>query len=165
MLKRAGTKAVNDPLWNTETRPGTGRAPFSLSTKADNSIVNLNTVALSAAVWRGAQNCCLTVKHSISREGSVVEALQQKNEQTATIEITSKGFEPSSLTLKTGVPAKVNFVRKTDETCATEVVIKEYGINRKLPVGETVTIELTPRKGELTFACGMEMFKGKLIVE
>ncbi len=85
--------------------------------------------------------------------------------QTATIEINSKGFEPSSLKLKAGAPAKVTFVRKTDETCAREVVIKEYGINRDLPLNEPVTIEFTPRKGEFTFACGMDMIKGKLIVE
>jgi len=56
-------------------------------------------------------------------------------------------------------------VRKTDETCAKEVVIKDYSINRKLPLNEPVTVEFTPRKGEFAFACGMDMIKGKLIVE
>lgn len=89
----------------------------------------------------------------------------QGGAQTATVEITSKGFEPESLKLKAGAPAKVTFVRKTDETCAKEVVIKDYGIERKLPFNEPVTVEFTPRKGEFTFACGMNMIKGKLIVE
>ena len=92
-------------------------------------------------------------------------ATMQKDTQTATVEITDKGFEPSSLKLKAGVPAKVTFVRKTDETCAKEVVIKEYKINRQLPLNEPVTVEFTPRKGEFTFACGMDMIKGTLIVE
>lgn len=89
----------------------------------------------------------------------------QNGAQTATIEINSKGFDPGSLKLKAGVPAKVTFVRKTDEGCAKEVVIKEYNINRALPLNEPVTVEFTPRKGEFTFACGMNMLKGKLIVE
>ena len=89
----------------------------------------------------------------------------QGDAQTATVEITSKGFEPSSLKLKAGAPAKVTFVRKTDETCAKEVVMKDYGIKRDLPLNELVTVEFTPRKGEFTFACGMNMVKGKLIVE
>jgi plastocyanin domain-containing protein len=89
----------------------------------------------------------------------------QNQAQTATVEVTDKGFEPASLKLKAGVPAKVTFVRKTDATCAKEVVIKEYGINRKLPLNEPVTVEFTPRKGEFTFACGMDMIKGKLIIE
>ena len=89
----------------------------------------------------------------------------QHGAQTATIEINSKGFDPGSLKLKAGLPAKVTFIRKTDEGCAKEVVIKEYNINRALPLNEPVTIEFTPRKGEFTFACGMNMLKGKLIVE
>jgi plastocyanin domain-containing protein len=96
---------------------------------------------------------------------AAARATLQKDTQTATVEITDKGFEPSSLKLKAGVPAKVTFVRKTGETCAKEVVIKEYKINRKLPLNEPVTVEFTPRKGEFTFACGMDMIKGTLIVE
>ena len=92
-------------------------------------------------------------------------AMLQNATQTATVEVTDKGFEPSSLKLKAGEPAKVTFVRKTDATCAKEVVIKEHKINRKLPLNEPVTVEFTPRKGEFTFACGMDMIKGKLIVE
>ncbi|MBL8202688.1 MAG: cupredoxin domain-containing protein [Blastocatellia bacterium] len=92
--------------------------------------------------------------------------LSQPNDgQTATVEINSKGFDPGSLKLKAGVHAKVTFVRKTDEGCAKEIVIKEYNINRALPLNEPVTVEFTPRKGEFTFACGMNMLKGKLIVE
>jgi plastocyanin domain-containing protein len=92
-------------------------------------------------------------------------AAPQDDTQTATVEVTGKGFEPSGLKLKADVPAKVTFVRKTDATCAKEVVIKEYKIERKLPLDEPVTVEFTPRKGEFTFACGMNMIKGKLIVE
>jgi plastocyanin domain-containing protein len=93
------------------------------------------------------------------------KATPQNEAQTATVEVTDKGFEPSSLKLKAGAPAKVTFVRKTDQTCAKEVVIKEYNIDRKIPLNEPVRIEFTPRKGEFTFACGMDMIKGKLIVE
>ena len=85
--------------------------------------------------------------------------------QTATVTITSDGFTPASLKLKAGAPAKVTFTRKTDDTCAKEVVIKDYGINQKLPLNETVTVEFTPRKGEFAFGCGMNMLNGKLIVE
>lgn len=94
-----------------------------------------------------------------------VAATLQDGAQTASVTITDKGFEPASLKLKAGVPAKVSFTRKTDETCAKEVVLKDYGINQKLPLNETVIVEFTPRKGEFAFGCGMNMLKGKLIVE
>jgi plastocyanin len=113
-----------------------------------------------------ARHCRRTFGGGIRhREGGDTMATMQKDTQTATVEITDKGFEPSSLKLKAGVPAKVTFVRKTDETCAKEVVIKECKIERKLPLNEPVTVEFTPRRGEFTFACGMDMIKGKMIVE
>ena len=104
-------------------------------------------------------------KQSGAAPEPAAEATLQNDAQTATDEVTGKGFEPFSLKLKAGAPAKVTFVRKTDETYAKEVVIKEYNIDRKLPLNEPVTVEFTPRKGEFIFACGMDMFKGKLIVE
>jgi plastocyanin len=112
-----------------------------------------------------AQNCCSAMKQPGAAPEAATEATMQNDTQTATVEVTGNGFEPSSLKLKAGAPAKVTFVRKTDETCAKEVVIKEYKINRKLPLNEPVTVEFTPRKGEFAFACGMDMIKGKLIVE
>jgi len=112
-----------------------------------------------------AQNCCVSMRQPGATSGAAAEATLQNDAQTATVEVTDKGFEPSSLKLKAGAPAKVTFVRKTDETCAKEVVIKEYNINRKLPLNEPVTVEFTPHKGEFSFACGMDMIKGKLIVE
>jgi plastocyanin domain-containing protein len=96
---------------------------------------------------------------------ATAEAALQNEAQTATVEVTDNGFEPPSLKLKVGVPAKVTFVRKTGATCVKEVVIKEYKIERKLHLNEPVTVEFTPRKGEFTFACGMDVIKGKLIVE
>src|SRR6266545_5434527 len=135
-------------------------------------------IALSAAAFGAAQNCCaaanccgaaqsccVSMRQPGAASGAAAEATLQNDTQTATVEVTDKGFEPPSLKLKAGAPAKVTFVRKTDATCAKEVVIKEYKIERKLPLNELVTVEFTPRKGEFTFACGMDMIKGKLVVE
>jgi len=119
---------------------------------------------LSVVASSSSRNCC-NAKKNPGHTGQPVQAAQQSGAQTAAIEITSKGFEPNSLKLKADTPAKVTFTRRTDETCAKEVVIKDYGIERKLPLKEPVTVEFTPRKGEFAFACGMNMIKGKLIVE
>ena len=122
-------------------------------------------VTLSAAAFGGSRNYCKAKKSSGQERAQAARVIEQDGAQTATVEVTDKGFEPSSLKLKAGAPAKVTFVRKTDATCAKEVVIKEYNINRKLPLNEPVTVEFTPHKGEFSFACGMDMIKGKLIVE
>ena len=85
--------------------------------------------------------------------------------QTAKVVIGNYGYEPASLRLKRGVPAKVTFLRVSESTCATEVVFAEYGIRRDLPLNQAVTVSFTPRKaGEFAFTCGMNMHRGKLIV-
>lgn len=94
-------------------------------------------------------------------------ATQGKHEsQTAKVAVTEKGFEPSTITLKPNVPARVTFVRETDKTCAKAISIPEYKISRELPLNKAVVVEFTPGKsGEFTFACGMDMLKGKVVVK
>ena len=86
--------------------------------------------------------------------------------QTAKVEITEKGYQPVSVKLRRGVPARVTFLRKTDATCAKEVVLSAYGVRRELPLNKEVIVSFTPKKsGEFTFSCGMNMMRGKLIVQ
>lgn len=86
--------------------------------------------------------------------------------QTVTIKLTKEGYQPENFKLKRDLPARVTFVRETDETCGKEIVIKEYDIKRPLPLNEPVVVEFTPRKaGEFTFACGMNMLRGKILVQ
>lgn len=88
-----------------------------------------------------------------------------KRVQTARIVINENGYSRNSLHLRRGVPARITFVRQTDATCATEIVIPAYGINKSLPLGNAVVVAFTPkRSGEFTFTCGMNMMRGKLII-
>ena len=86
--------------------------------------------------------------------------------QTARVLITDQGYSRTSITLRRGVRTKITFLRQTDATCATEVVISAYGIRRTLPLNTSVAITFTPaRSGEFTFTCGMNMMRGKLVVQ
>jgi len=94
------------------------------------------------------------------------QAQPDKGVQAVKIRLTSKGYEPKSFTLKRDVLARVTFVRETNETCGTEIVIQEYGIRKPLPPNRPVTVEFTPNKaGEFQFACGMGMLRGKIVVQ
>ncbi|MGH9800852.1 MAG: efflux RND transporter periplasmic adaptor subunit [Blastocatellia bacterium] len=85
--------------------------------------------------------------------------------QTVNVALTEKGYRPNSVKLRKDVPARLVFTRKVEGGCGTEVLITDYGIKRELPFNQPVTIEFTPNKtGEVKFACGMDMLKGKLIV-
>ena len=83
--------------------------------------------------------------------------------QTANITVGVTSFEPSRVTLRAGIPARVTFTRTADKTCATEVVFPSLAIRRALPLNQPVVIELTPPSGELTFTCGMNMLRGTLV--
>ena len=82
------------------------------------------------------------------------------------ISVTEDGFVPAKARVAADKPVTLVVTRKTTKTCATELVMKDYGIHRELPLGETVEIQFTPRQaGEVRYACGMDMIAGKLVVE
>lgn len=84
-----------------------------------------------------------------------------------TLSVTEKGYEPTPITLKKDEPVKLVVTRTTDQTCATEVVMKEYNINTPLPLNTPVEIAFTPNKtGTLTYGCAMgQMISGVFMVE
>ena len=86
--------------------------------------------------------------------------------QVVEIAVTGQGFVPAAAKVKAGLPVKLVVTRKTERTCATEIVIKEYGVNRPLPIGEAVEVSFTPKKaGPVRYSCGMDMIAGVLTVE
>ncbi len=82
------------------------------------------------------------------------------------VTVSEAGFEPSSIPVKKGQPVKLAFYRADAKNCGSEVVFPKLNITKKLPVGETVLIEIMPQgAGEIAFACGMGMMKGKILVQ
>jgi thiol-disulfide isomerase/thioredoxin len=85
--------------------------------------------------------------------------------QVVRIEVTADGFQPSRVEVKRGRPVRLLITRKTDQTCATDIVLPTHGLTANLPLGKTVEVRFTPtRPGELTYACSMNMIKGVIIV-
>ena len=76
------------------------------------------------------------------------------------------GYSPDVIVVKQGAPVRLNFYRDETSSCSEQVVFGDFGIAKELPAFKTTPIEFTPEKtGEFTFACGMNMLRGKLIVE
>jgi plastocyanin domain-containing protein len=79
--------------------------------------------------------------------------------------VTENGFEPSEIQAKKGVPLTLAVTRKTDATCAKEIVIADQKIRKGLPLNETVEVTFTPSdSGEIPYVCGMDMITGKIVV-
>ena len=81
------------------------------------------------------------------------------------IAINADGFSPASVTAEPKVAVELVFTRTTDKTCANEVVVPDLKVRKALPLNESVSIVFTPAKKEIAFACGMNMFKGKLVIK
>jgi plastocyanin domain-containing protein len=93
-------------------------------------------------------------------------AAEKMEKQTVNLSVTEKGFEPSSIDVKPGVPVVLKVTRKTDATCATQVQIPSHKIKRDLLLNKEVSIEIGKlEKGEIRFACGMNMLEGKIIIK
>ncbi|WP_164008249.1 cupredoxin domain-containing protein [Pyxidicoccus trucidator] len=75
------------------------------------------------------------------------------------------GYQPSEVTLKQGVPARLRFVRKDSGGCGDELLIPDFGVKRPLPgLSETVVDFVPDKAGTFPFSCGMQMMKGTLVV-
>ncbi|MGG3563001.1 cupredoxin domain-containing protein [Neobacillus rhizosphaerae] len=80
--------------------------------------------------------------------------------------VTETGYTPNVIHVKKGVPVELEINNPLEDSCLSTFKIPDFNINDvNLKVG-TTNLTFTPEKtGEFTFSCGMEMFKGTIIVE
>ena len=95
--------------------------------------------------------------------------LMKKEEEvsvTDSVDITVEGgYTPNAIQIPKGKTTKISFTRRDPSSCLEEVILGDFKIRKFLPLNKKVTVEITPKnKGEFGFACGMNMFHGKIIV-
>jgi plastocyanin domain-containing protein len=98
-------------------------------------------------------------------QATIAEGTVKNGVRVVEMQVTGEGFVPAQIKVKKGEKLRLVITRKTDRTCATEIVIKGYGINTPLPLDKPVTVELTPKaSGEIRYACAMNMIGGVIFV-
>jgi len=81
------------------------------------------------------------------------------------VSVTDNGFEPKNVTFKKGETTVLVITRKSNNTCATEVIFTETGKKYDLPLNTPVRIDLTGASpGTIHYACGMDMEHGTIVV-
>lgn len=86
--------------------------------------------------------------------------------QSAKVVVGERGFDPARIVFRAGMPARLTFIRTTDKTCGTDVVLPSLNIRRALPLNEPVPVEFTPpESGEIAIVCGMNMLRGAVVVQ
>lgn len=87
------------------------------------------------------------------------------DQQTATV-VVKGGYSPSTVVFKKGVPARLNFDMQDHTACLSHVVFSSLGVDKDLTKQKTTTVNIpTDKAGEINFACGMDMFHGKVVVK
>ena len=80
--------------------------------------------------------------------------------------VVNGGYSPSTVVLKKGIPAQVNFDMRDSTACLSHVVFEQLGVNKDLTKQKITTVNIpTDKTGTYNFACGMDMFHGKVIVK
>lgn len=76
------------------------------------------------------------------------------------------GYSPEVISVPVGKLTKINFLRTDPTDCLAEVVLSDFKIRKELPLNKKVSVEITPKKaGEYGYACGMNMYHGKILVK
>lgn len=150
------------------TMEGTVTKPSASEVAAHTSFPRSGLYKVWAQFQRGGE--VITVPFVVnSGAGSGDQKAEVKTtdvpEGATKITVSASGYEPSSVSVKKGQPVKLAFYRADANNCGGEVVFAKQKITKKLPVGETVLVEFTPTEaGEIAFACGMNMLRGKVVV-
>jgi hypothetical protein len=104
------------------------------------------------------------------KKGADEKAIDLKNAEIPDgafkIVVSENGFTPQEISFKQGQPLKLAFYRADSKNCGSEVVFKDLNVKKNLPVGKVVLINIpTDKTGEISFACGMDMLKGKIVIQ
>jgi thiol-disulfide isomerase/thioredoxin len=145
--------------------------PVALGTEATKTLFTLSDTLPMTAVIDADGNLRDLIEGVIFKEEfeqkikPLLAPVLSKQLQRASIIVDADGYRPSNIRLRRGIPARLTFTRKA-EGCGTEIVIPAYGINRALPLNLPVTVSFTPnRSGRFKLTCGMDMFRGFLMVK
>ena len=84
------------------------------------------------------------------------------------IEVTDAGYVPKRVDLARGTPVVLVVTRKSDKTCATDMHFRLPNgarIDKQLPLNTAVEIRLRiDTAATITYACGMDMVHGTIVV-
>ncbi len=118
-----------------------------------------------AVISGGSAAIAFVIWYFFGERESVAASVDETGVQE--IKVTVKGgYSPDVIVVKENVPVRLDFYRDETASCSEQVIFGDFGIARDLPAFKTTHIEFTPDKqGEFTFTCGMNMIRGKLIVE
>lgn len=83
--------------------------------------------------------------------------------QAIRVSVDAQGFHPARIAAAPGRPLTLAVTRSETSNCATQIVFPALGIKRDLPLGQTTIVPLPPMSDDISFACGMGMYRGMIV--
>ena len=75
------------------------------------------------------------------------------------------GYSPNRVVVRVGQPVRLNFFRTDPTSCLEKVILPDFHRAADLHLDRTTSVEFTPQEpGEYIFHCGMNMFRGTVVV-
>ncbi len=98
-------------------------------------------------------------------KANATQAVTQDNIQVVNMTVDLKGYTPSVIKIKKGVPVRWVINAKQISGCTNAIIIPDMDIEKKLVKGQNI-VEFTPEFSQtLGFSCWMGMVRGQFIVE
>lgn len=134
--------------------------------------LTLLPVAAALAVWAAPAAAQHHPDHSghaghatAARSGQIAEGVLKNGVREIKMEVTGDGFVPARIKAQKGEKVRLLVTRKTDRTCATDIVVKDQGIKVALPLDKQVTVDLVAKKsGEIQYACAWGHIRGVIFI-
>lgn len=124
----------------------------------------METIEIGVIVG-GVASIAFVLWYFFGERESAAATANESGVQEITITVRG-GYSPDVIVVREGLPVRLNFYRDETASCSEDVIFSDFRIARRLPAYTTTPVEFTPDKaGEFTFTCGMNMLRGKLIVQ
>jgi len=107
----------------------------------------------------------IQINQNVATSDSTANGETKEGIQNIDLNITSRGYSPSEITVKKGVPVKLNLKSRDAFSCASAFRIPSLGVVKNLQPNGTDTVEFTPQNvGKISFTCSMGMYTGVINV-
>lgn len=127
----------------------------------------MNTKTISIAVLALAATSVLALQHDNhgAKPEAPVDAKLVKGIQVATVTVSGGKYSPAVIKVKKGTPVEITFVGGKNIGCGSTIEIKSLKQKLTVKEGGKAVLKFTPSKaGDVAFACPMNMYKGKVVV-
>lgn len=131
-------------------------------------IIHVSSTASSSQTQNNdsAGNTANTSDSSGSTSATVEVDATKESAPKIRMDTTPNGYSPNVIRVKKGVPVEIDVHNTLENSCISVLNMPDFNFNNvNLKVGTTKLTFTPSNTGEYTFSCGMNMFKGKIIVE